>query len=219
LGQCFDVITKAIAIEPGIKLKKYPRMADFAHWGYAINEAIQAGGGNLFLKAYENNILTQNEKAVEVNPVAVAIMNLIKSDVVGEITGTPEYIYKKLISHARQYDLDYTHDKFWPKNSSWLIRKLEEIIPNLDKLGISVSNYKEKGKRLTTIIDKSKKKIDNKTFTSGSLLVKDNWQGKEYQDVSQETYHEMFNDGFDQARAFETGQIGIDELDFDETAF
>ena len=91
--------------------------------------------------------MTQNEKAVEVNPVAVAVMNLIKSDKVGEITGTPEYLYKKLISNARQYDLDYTRDKYWPKNSSWLMRKKEEIIPNLEKLGIGVSHYKQKGKR------------------------------------------------------------------------
>lgn len=212
LGQCFDIVTKAIALEPGKRLKQYPRMADFAHWGYMINEASQVGG-DVFLGAYNNNILTQNEKAVEVNPVAVAVTNLIKSDVVGEITGTPEYIYKKLISHARQYDLDYTHDKYWPKNSSWLIRRLEEIIPNLDKLGIRVSNYTDKGKRWTTIIDKTKKVTENNTFSSGSLLVKNGYtppENSEEENISFGNdlyYNDELEGGESESEDFDISQI------------
>lgn len=215
LGECFDVVSKAIRIEPNIKLKRYPRMADFAHWGYAINEVFQKGGGDAFLEAYDNNILTQNEKAVEVNPVAVAIINLIKSDKVGEITGAPEYIYKKLISNARQYDLDYTHDKYWPKNSSWLVRKIEEIIPNLEKLGVSVSHFKQGGKRWVNIADKTRAKVDKNSFTSGALLIKDGWMDADFiNDEIRNSYYE-----FDSEKELETGQTGTDEISVDEMQF
>lgn len=36
-------MSKAMKIYPDVKLDKMPRMADFAHWGYAIGEAL----GNL----------------------------------------------------------------------------------------------------------------------------------------------------------------------------
>ena len=43
LGGIFDVLVKAMNIYPTVSLQSFPRMADFAQWGYAIGEALGTG--------------------------------------------------------------------------------------------------------------------------------------------------------------------------------
>ena len=50
-GAMLDVLSKALAIYPTVKLDKLPRMADFCKWGYAVAEAA-AIGGDVFLEGY-----------------------------------------------------------------------------------------------------------------------------------------------------------------------
>jgi len=44
LGGAFDILSRAMAIQPAVHLATKPRMADFAVWGYAIAEAAGWGG-------------------------------------------------------------------------------------------------------------------------------------------------------------------------------
>lgn len=78
VGGAQMTLAKAMAIYPKVKLDKLGRMADFTRWGYAIAEAMGLGGEQ-FLDAYLNNQNRSNEEAVSANPVAAAMVALMKS--------------------------------------------------------------------------------------------------------------------------------------------
>ena len=92
MGAIFDVLSKAIAIYPAVRLPALPRMADFATWGYAITEA--AGGkGEAFLRAYRKNIAGAVEEAVTNDIVGAAVAEFM--DGKEEWEGTD--VYKRQI--------------------------------------------------------------------------------------------------------------------------
>ncbi len=72
LGGILDMLVKAMAIFPTVKLDRLPRMADFARWGYAIGEAL-GGLGQEFIDQYEANRAAQNIEAINSYPVATRI--------------------------------------------------------------------------------------------------------------------------------------------------
>jgi hypothetical protein len=145
LGAIFDVLVKALALYPAVKLDKLPRMADFASWGYAIAEA--AGySGEAFTQAYYANIVTQHDEAIEANPVAQAIMEFIKD--LATWTGTPSELYALLSPIA--FKLGVSNSRGWPKDAPRLGRVLEILTPNLAAKGIALERSRAQ-QRLITI--------------------------------------------------------------------
>jgi hypothetical protein len=145
LGAIFDVLVKALALHPTLKLDKSPRMADFIHWGYAIAEA--AGySGEAFEQAYYANIVTQHDEAIEANPVAQAIMEFIKDQVAWK--GTPSELYSFLTPIA--FKLGVSQSRGWPKDAPRLGRVLEILTPNLAAKGIVLERSRAQ-QRLITI--------------------------------------------------------------------
>jgi len=63
LSFIFDILSKAIAMNPYININKLSRMADFAIWGEAISRAL-GYKENEFLKTYYNNIEFQNNEVI-----------------------------------------------------------------------------------------------------------------------------------------------------------
>ena len=78
LKQIFDILAKAITMKNDIKIKRKPRMADFAIWGEAISQAM-GHKENEFLDAYYNNIRLQNAEVIDSNPVAFAIKKFVEN--------------------------------------------------------------------------------------------------------------------------------------------
>ena len=72
LAYIFDILVKALAIKPTIKLNNLPRMADFAIWGESIARAMGYKEMD-FINAYYDNIGRQNIEAVESSPLGQAI--------------------------------------------------------------------------------------------------------------------------------------------------
>jgi 5S rRNA maturation endonuclease (ribonuclease M5) len=139
LGACFDLLSQAIKIRPQINLSKTPRMADFAKWGAAISEAMGLGQES-FVSAYLNNIDRQNSEAIEASPIGVAIMHLVNKEPTGTIEATPEELLKRLNLIAEELGIDHQRTHQWPKESRWLLRRLREISPNLEKAGVKIDN-------------------------------------------------------------------------------
>jgi hypothetical protein len=137
LGGFFDILSKAIELYPTVKLKNYPRMADFARWGYAISEAL-GYGGEFFLKAYNNNIQKQNEEVVEANPVAFAVRKLMETE--EGWRGTPAELLDQFTKHWSDWKLD---EKACPKNPSVLGKFLKEVKSNLEEIGIHFEYSKD----------------------------------------------------------------------------
>ena len=79
LGALLEVVVKALAILPIVKLDRLPRMADFAIWGEAVSRAIGRPEGE-FLFAYRPNLDKGAELALESSPAALALLRMMEDE-------------------------------------------------------------------------------------------------------------------------------------------
>src|SRR6185437_2941222 len=76
LGALLSIVSAALARLPDIRLASKPRMADFAVWATAAEEAIGLESGG-FMKFYAGNRTDAVQETVESDVVGVAILKLI----------------------------------------------------------------------------------------------------------------------------------------------
>jgi phage/plasmid primase-like uncharacterized protein len=149
LGATFDVLSNAMRIREGLTLTDAPRMADFARWGEAIWQA--AGWGTrTFLASYEREEAVRNEAAIEASPVALALRAFVEEQSCGW-EGTAGELLAELTRVASRLRIE-TRAREWPKQPNVLSRRLNEIMPNLRRVGIRITHgWREKSK--TIIVD------------------------------------------------------------------
>lgn len=149
LGAIFDVLSKAMAIYPAVRLPGLPRMADFATWGYAITEA--AGGmGEAFLQVYRRNIAGAVEEAVTNDVVGAAIVEFM--DGKDEWQGTAS----ELLEALNELPGVNEKDKAWPKRPNTLTRRLNRIKSALADYGFRLEEHRESGLKRTRFLKISK---------------------------------------------------------------
>ncbi len=134
LDAIFDTLSKAMAIQPSVKLAALPRMADFAVWGCAIAEALGYKQVD-FLSAFSSNARVRNSEAINSNPVAMAVITFMDGRT--EWRGTASELLSELNFIADRHRID-RKQKFWPKAPHILTRRLNEAQPNLRAIGIQV---------------------------------------------------------------------------------
>ena len=135
LGGVFDVLVKAIKIQPTMEFKSHHRMADWASWGCAISEALGYSKEE-FLNAYQDNIDRQTEMLLNENIVATAIITFMEDKT--DWKGTPTELLGKLSGHAMLDNID-TREKYWPKGANILSRRLNELSTHLKQMGYLVT--------------------------------------------------------------------------------
>jgi hypothetical protein len=150
LGGVFDVLVKAIKIKPAIKISRLPRMADFAVWGCAISEALGYTQDD-FMSAYRVNIERQTETVMNENIVATAIMSFMGNK--DEWTGKASELLHQLNTQAFMDDVN-TYEKYWPKASNILMRRLNELRVNLREIGITYVTVAGNTRQITLKKDK-----------------------------------------------------------------
>ena len=134
LGYIFDIVAKALEIKDSVKLKRLPRMADFAEWGEAIARAL--GYKPLeFIDAYFENIGQQNFEIVESNSFALAISKFMDYEKQSWISSP-----KVFVNHLRAFaDNNDIYSSKFPKTPQSISRQLNKIKSNLrEGLGIEV---------------------------------------------------------------------------------
>ena len=146
LGGIFDALVKAIRIRPTVKLGRVPRMADFAHWGYAIAEAL-GYEGRQFLVAYSASIGAQNEEVLAGDAVASAIVDFMEKRTTW--AGTATELLTELESVAEKLKLD-TRARTWPKAPHILTRRVAAVKSNLEDAGIDFDR-EHSGNRTITL--------------------------------------------------------------------
>lgn len=158
LGGIFDVLSKAMGLYGSYVPDRLPRMADFAKWGVAINEAIRRLYDDWevdFMSAYEKNIDYQNEEAIQSNPVAVAAKILVREDIIWEGTATKFFgHFEKSCDTEEAYLIRHI---MWPKDPSGIGRALVRAETNLKRDGISVEHYRENNQRMIRIFDEKRR--------------------------------------------------------------
>jgi len=113
LGYIFDILVKVLRVKSngGISVNEYPRMADFAETGEIISRCMGYREDE-FLKAYYDNINLITDEAIEANPVAAAILELMTTT--GELDhngnrrfmGKPTELFEQLNLIAEQLKID-----------------------------------------------------------------------------------------------------------------
>jgi len=129
LGALLDVIVAALKLLPGIKPPRLPRMADFGLWGEAVGQAMGKPPGE-FIAVYAGNRKDATSVILDVDPVAVQIQALMKSQDHWE--GTCTALLKAL---AKLGGDDLKRQTDWPKTAKGLRERLKRLAPALRSNG------------------------------------------------------------------------------------
>lgn len=150
LGAIFDAVASAIREYPNIKKYPLPRMADFGKWGCAIAVALGYKAED-FISVYGANIGRQNQEAILASSTAATIIKFMEDKKC--YAQTPSELLRRLDPIAE--DLKIKESKDYPKNATWLWKRIKDVIPNLMAVGIEVEQEKDNERRIIL------KKINN----------------------------------------------------------
>jgi hypothetical protein len=157
-GAMLDVIQAGIRNLDDVRLDNPPRMADFARWGIATEQAAGYPAGT-FMAAYGANREDANAAAIESSPIAQLLYHFLCSSKQKHGDGVPRFEFHgtavKLLSELRSFaesgsGIQDTHPEFkeflrhpnFPKTPSAMSAELTRVEPNLKTLNIAV----EKGR-------------------------------------------------------------------------
>ena len=147
LGALFDVLSKAIAIKPSLKLSRRPRLADWGEYAAAVYE-VMGWGAETFLKDWDEVVRAQNQATLDGSPVAQAIIKFVEET--PEYAGPSSELHGKLKVVAATLGVDVDRDKAWPKSARWLWRRIKEVLPLLVAAGIEADRAEDRsGSKIT----------------------------------------------------------------------
>jgi putative DNA primase/helicase len=147
LGALFDVLTKAIALKPSLKLSRRPRLADWGEYAAAVYE-VMGWGAEAFLKDWDEVVRVQNQATLDGSPVAQAIIKLMEEH--EECSETSSKMHALLKEIAESQGVDVARDKAWPKSARWLWRRIKEVLPLLVAAGIEAGRAEDRsGTKIT----------------------------------------------------------------------
>jgi hypothetical protein len=147
LGAILDVISRAIALKPSIKLSRRPRLADWGEYAAAVYE-VMGWGAETFLKDWDEVVKVQNQATLDGSPVAQAIIKFMEDK--DEYTSTSSELHKKLEGVSESLGVSVVRDKAWPKSARWLWQRIKEVLPLLVAAGIEAGRVEDStGSKIT----------------------------------------------------------------------
>jgi hypothetical protein len=151
LGAIFTVIAGALRALPEVRLEGLPRMADFAIWATAAEQALGWPTGT-FMDAYNRNRAAATDLALESFALLPSIESLLASQ--GSFTGRAT----ELLDALRQTDVNNhtTSTKGWPSDGRGLSEKLTRFQLHLMSLGIDIRFEQTAGSRSKKLITLSR---------------------------------------------------------------
>jgi len=140
LGGLLNGVCGAIRNLPQVKLKRLPRMADFAKWATAAESGLGFDTGS-FMAAYNRNRNAASEAALEASPVAGALLSYVREN------GTATLSIADLLSAlAAQFGEGKAPSDF-PRSTRKLAAELKRCAPHLRAAGLVMSDVgRESGK-------------------------------------------------------------------------
>jgi hypothetical protein len=137
LGALLDAVSTALRNQDHVELPELPRMADFAIFSCATAPAFGWTPED-FMDAYEQNIRSASDIALESSPVAQAVLNLMEHYTVWEGTAT------QLLATLSSY-FDGMPKRECPQTPQKLSNELRRLEPNLLKAGVTFTSYRKNG--------------------------------------------------------------------------
>ena len=145
LGALCNAVSAALRNEGRARLQNKPRMADFAIWVAAAEEALPWENGTFF-KEYMLNREMLVDIGLEDDPVGSTVLEFTKKFPKSEWSGTATellYALNKIASKALKRDKD------WPKLHNALSRKLMRVAGFLRKRGIEIERANTRPRTIT----------------------------------------------------------------------
>jgi hypothetical protein len=143
LGALLDVVAGALREAPSVRLRRMPRMADFANLGVAVERAL-GWPKKSFLHAYEENHAAADHAAFEASPVIIAMMDLLGPEYPEEWSGTFTELLRQLGSQA---PLRCHRSREWPETPRKLSGILQRYAPNLRAAGWEIVFPKDQDRK------------------------------------------------------------------------
>ena len=133
LGEIFKIVQKTIKLRASVSVTKLPRMADFAHLGFCIAEAMNEGDGNRFIDVYKYNNIKAVEDTLQNSALVTSVIDFMrdKSEWKGSATG----LLQELLN---QFSVGSVPSDF-PTTTNSLSRLLSKYKHDLSKLGVEVT--------------------------------------------------------------------------------
>jgi hypothetical protein len=147
-GALLDALSGALRELPGVKLSRMPRMADFAVWATACEQALRWPAGS-FLLAYDKNRADANAISLDCSPLFLPLQQLLSDT--PEWSGTAAELLDKLAAIAGE---QVTRGREWPRRANALSGKLKRLVPNLAAVGIVVVFHRDMKRRTISIRQK-----------------------------------------------------------------
>jgi hypothetical protein len=154
LGYIMDVLVKVKKWKENneLKISSLPRMADWARHCEIISRCMGYKPEE-FLNAYRENAKIQTEQVMETSLIATCIAHFVDTDprfngramlkdqegnTIWAWIGVASSLKGELEAIADKLKIDIK-SKGWPRNPSWLIRKINEILHTLKDAGIEIA--------------------------------------------------------------------------------
>lgn len=147
-----DALAAALRNEAITHLPNPPRMADFAVWATAAEEALPWPAGG-FMQAYRAMQGRAIEEGIEASPVGSVLVEYLRS--LAPITRwapTPTNLFETLTREAGSR----ASSPAWPKTPRGLGNALNRIAPNLRAIGITYSKRHDHDREYTFIVQSPK---------------------------------------------------------------
>ena len=156
----------------GLKLKEYPRLADFAEVCEIVSRCMGNTAGQ-FIQAYFANIELQTREVIESDLVGKAIEIFInryqKKNKATEWHGTISNLFEPLTKIANHsLKINIKNGKLWPQAPNSLSRKINEIKANLREIGITVEKVSADNNAKQWIIKKNQNLKENEDISTKS---------------------------------------------------
>lgn len=136
VGALLDGIAGALSRVDSVEIEQKPRMADFAIWSTAAEPALGWGDG-AFMAAYDENRADAVKAALEADPVAVGIRDLIALPKCG---GRWEGTASELLEELRDLaDEEAKRSKGWPRAANVLSNRVRRAGAFLRQVGIEAT--------------------------------------------------------------------------------
>ncbi len=136
LGALLTAVSAALANRDTVRLASVPRMADFARWVTAAEPALGWEPG-AFVASYYRNRGAAHEMALEADPLAGAVIELLRGRT--EWVGTPSALLQLLSDLVGD---GQSRQRGWPKAAHSMSNRLQRLAPNLRAVGIFIENLR-----------------------------------------------------------------------------
>lgn len=146
VGAVFTSLSGVLREYENVQLDDAPRMADFAHFGVAVERALAWEAGS-FMRAYAQNIETAVHETLANDPIAEKMGELMDSLTEGELewTGTPGELLDSLTARS---NTSMSNRRDWPNSGRALTNRLERLRPLLRQVGIEWVRHTDNPRRL-----------------------------------------------------------------------